>query len=281
MILRGAARGGHTDDTPVTQGRYLDYAGVLSGVVRIIIVGRHQQYGVSVPMGCAQALGSALYDADCASVRVTARLSRLRESIMSILGKLFGRRTQPDTFVYAQAMEEMANEGERTHRGMLAVYNDSVAAGLLPRTTGAATAAPTGRGIYKARLFAALFMAYAFVRSGASESDGEEMMNIASGVAMKPAQGPGEPSLARNEAANFTIDFIKAVFPAIDRAVRTGPGVPGAPSAELETLAGHLHDALADSIGRQRYTDAVRERFAVMIQGNVVAAMNHASQWVK
>jgi hypothetical protein len=199
---------------------------------------------------------------------------------MSILGKLFGRRSQPDKFAYAQAMEEMASEAERTYRGMLKVYNDDVAAGLLPRTAGAAAAAPTGRGVYKARLFAALFMAYAFARSGASAGDGEEMMNIASGVAMKSVQGPGEPSLARSEAANFTVDFIKAVFPAIDRAMRAGPGLPGAPSTELQTLAGHLHDALAASIGRQRYTDAVRDRFDVMIQANVATVMNHTSKWL-
>jgi len=242
---------------------------------------REQDWGTFAPqtrLVCMLSKGSC--NANRAPVGVRPDSQDYERIIMSFFGKLFSRRPQPDKGAYAQAMEEMANEAERTHRGMVSVYNNEVAAGLLPPTIGDAAAAPTGRGVYKARLFGALFMAYAFARSGASESDRQDIMNVASGFAMMSVQGPEEPSLARSEAAHFTIDFIKAVLPAIDRAMRNGPGMPGSPSVDLNALADHLHDALAESIGQRRYTDAVRVRFAVAVQANVMAAMNHTSKWL-
>ena len=82
---------------------------------------------------------------------------------MSFLKKLFGRQ-KPEKIEYVKAMAEMAAESERTYRGMIETYNSDVALGILSVPSSSAVL-PTGRGIYKARLFGALFMVMAHVKS--------------------------------------------------------------------------------------------------------------------
>ena len=198
---------------------------------------------------------------------------------MSFLKKLFGV-DKPDKHEYVQAMVEMAAESERTHRGMVSSYNADIELGLLPVPSTSATIIPTGRGIYKARLFGALFIAYAYAESGHAEVDVNEMVNVATGVALEPLVGGGEPSLDRDDAKSFAMAYLKPTLIAIIAAFKAGPLLSGHLAEEHNTLADQLHEALAESIGVHLYTPQVRENFAIAILGNVTAAMAHAIKWV-
>ncbi len=196
---------------------------------------------------------------------------------MSFFKKLFGRQ-KPDKMEYFKALAEMAAESERTYRGMIKIYNSDVEIGML--SVSGSVVLPTGRGIYKARLFGSLFMVTAYVKSTHSQAENEEMMNLATGVALEPLQGQGVPRLDREEAKSFTTSYLTSTFKAMIAAFGTGPFMPGSAEPEHLTLADHLHDALAESIGTDHYTAEVRERFAVMVQGNTAMAMNHARGWI-
>jgi len=197
---------------------------------------------------------------------------------MSLLGRLF--RRSPNKYEYVRAMQEMASESERTYKFMVSMYNEDVQLGVIPCPSSVSPATPTGRGVYKARLFNALFMTLAYARSGGPETEVRELINVATGIAISPLQGPGPTKFERSEAEAFTIHYLKAVVPAISSALDAPHGLPGAPSAELDALAEYLHDALADSIGRDRYNSTVRDHFALLVQGNVVASLNYAVRWI-
>lgn len=197
---------------------------------------------------------------------------------MSLFKKLFGRAA-PNKIEYVRAMAEMAAESERTYRGMIETYNSDVQLGLLSAPS-SPTVSPTGLGIYKARLFGALFMVMAYVKSTQSQAEREEMMNIATGVALEPLQGQREPHLDREEAKSFTMPYLTSTFKAMVAAFRAGPFLPDSAQQEHVALADHLHEALAESIGPEHYTTEVRERFDVMVQGNAAIAMNHAARWI-
>ncbi len=197
---------------------------------------------------------------------------------MSFLKKLFGRY-KSGKMEYVNAMAEMAAESERTYRGMIKTYNSDVELGILSFASGSAVL-PIGRGIYKARLFGALFTVVAYMKSAHSEEETMEIMNVATGVALEPLQGHGVPSLDREEAKSFAMDYLVPTFKAMIAAFDAGPFLPGAAEQAHITLADHLHDALAESIGTENYTVEVRDRFAVMVQGNIDMAMNHARLWI-
>ena len=198
---------------------------------------------------------------------------------MSFLKKLFGV-DKPDKHEYVQAMVEMAAESERTHRGMINLYNADIELGLMSVPSTSAAIIPTVRGIYKARLFGALFIAYAYAKSGHADADVNEMVNVATGVMLEPLVGGGEPSLDRDEAKSFAMAYLKPTLKAIIAAFKAGPLLPGRLTEEHNTLADQLHEALAESIGVDFYTPEVREHFAIAILGNVTAAMAHAIKWV-
>ena len=198
---------------------------------------------------------------------------------MSFLKKLFGVK-KPDKYEYTKAMAEMAAEFERTHRGMVNTYNTDVELGLLSAPSTSVASVPTGRGVYKARLYAALFMVYAYSKSGHPQAEVNEMMNVATGIALEPLVGGEEPRLDRDEAKSFTLAYLTPTLNAIVAAFEAGPMVPERFAEEHVTLADQLHDALAESIGIDGYTPEVRDRFAVLILGNVASAMAHAFKWV-
>jgi hypothetical protein len=176
-------------------------------------------------------------------------------------------------------MAEMTAESERTYRGMIEKYNADVSLGMLSVPFGL-TVLPTGRGIYKARLFGALFVVMAYLKSAHSEAENWEMVNLATGVALEPPQGQGVPCLTREEARSFTMAYLISTLKAMTAAFAAGPFLPGSAKREHLALADHLHDALAESIGTENYTTDVRERFAVPVQGNTAMAMNHARRWM-
>lgn len=199
---------------------------------------------------------------------------------MSFFKKLFGRQT-PRQIDYVKAMTEMANESERTHRGMIEIYNEEVEEGrLLSARPGASAVEPTGAGIYKARLFGSLFIVMAYARSGHSVEEYEEMMNIATGVALDSLQGEGDVYFDREEAREFTSTYLVPAFKSVLAAFKAGPVLPGAETAEHITLSNHLHDALIESIGPERYTPEVQERFDHVVRGNAALAMNQARRWM-
>jgi hypothetical protein len=201
-----------------------------------------------------------------------------RRTEMGLLQWLFGSQ-RPDKMRYAEAMSEMAREAERTYRGMIATYNGDVGLGMLSAPS-KQPVAPTGRGLYKARLFGALFMATAYARSGPVQQEAEEMFNAATGVALESLQGSGDIRLTRDEAKAFTMPLLISVIKSMTAAFNAGPFLPGEAQPAHLALTEHLHDALAESLGTDRYTPQVRERFAPLIQANVAMALNHASQWV-
>ena len=165
---------------------------------------------------------------------------------MSFLKKLFGRQ-RPNKTEYLKAMDEMATESERTYRSMIEIYSSDVELGILSAPSGS-TVLPTGRGIYKARLFGALFMVMAYAKSTRSQADTKEMMNVATGVALEPLVGQGVPHLDREEEKSFTMAYLISTFKAMIAAFDAGPLLPGSVQKEHLTLADHLHDALAESI---------------------------------
>ena len=197
---------------------------------------------------------------------------------MSFFKRLFGRKT-PDKVKYIEAMAEMAAESERTYRSMIDTYNSDIELGLLS-TPDCSTVVPTARGIYKARLFGSLFMVMAYAKSTQSMAESEEMMNIATGVALEPLQEPDVLCLDRDEAKAFTMTYLITTFKAMTAAFAAGPLLPGAARPEHIALADQLHDALAESIGTKQYTPEMRERFAVMVHGNTAMSMNHAGRWI-
>jgi hypothetical protein len=197
---------------------------------------------------------------------------------VGLLQWLFGHQ-RPDKMEYVQAMAEMAREAERTYRGMIATYNRDVEIGKLSAPS-KVPVGPTGRGIYKARLFGALFMAMAYAKSGPSQEETEEMFTVATGVALESLQGDGDVRLDREEAKSFALAHLTAVMKSMLAAFGVGSFLPGTARPEHLALADHLHDALAESIGPERYTSEVRERFAITVQGNTALAMNNARRWI-
>lgn len=181
---------------------------------------------------------------------------------------------------YVEAMREMASEGERTYRGMIEVYEMDIEDGILPAPSEDSAVVPTGRGIYKARLFGALFMAMAYAKSGYSQKEVEEMLNIATAVALEPLLGQGAVRIDQEEAKAFTLGYVTSVFKSMNVAFKAGPLWLPSPKKEHRALADHLHDALLDSMGSERYTTEVRKQFAVRILCNTAEAMNHARQWI-
>ena len=196
---------------------------------------------------------------------------------MSFLGKLFGgsEPEEPDKMEYLEAMSEMAAESERTYRGMIDTYSSDVALSPSPGVA----AAPTALGLYKARLFGAVFMATAYIKVAPSPEDGMEFVNAATGLAFESPEGAVSPRLDRNEAVSIATPFATRVLKAILAAYDAGAWLPGnADSAHL-ALAEHLHETLADSISEDAYTAQVKERFEVIVQGTVAAALAHSVLW--
>lgn len=193
---------------------------------------------------------------------------------MSFLRRLFGRR-EPDLEAYLSAMIEMADEGERTHRGTIATYNGDVELGLLSGPEAAAS----GRGLYMARLFGASHIAVAYAKAGGSEA--KDFLNAATGLALEPLQEPGPEHISRGEATEIAGDWLLSLIPLLGDALDEGPFSPGSTSSAFIALTDVLHGVVSESIGSEHYTAEVRERFSVAVQGNVAASTAHAKRWAE
>ena len=181
---------------------------------------------------------------------------------------------------FFKGMVEMTEESDRTHRGMVEVYTSEVEAGLLSSPTDQLPTGPKGRGLFKARFFAALCMvvAYGFASVG-DESGIDKLLQAASGLSIEPLMEGGDVHLSRNEAEPIASSYVSHTMPLITKAINQAPVTPQTSSAEFDALAEQLHEALADSIGTENYTSEVRNWFDIRVRGNCANALNHAAKW--
>jgi hypothetical protein len=196
---------------------------------------------------------------------------RIENHRMSLLKRLFGgRSTEDDKMALVQQMEAMATEAERVYRNFVKLYADEN-----DRPT-----AVTGRGLFKARLHAAIFMVQPFVmRWPGKQDDAMELTNIASGVARTSLVEPNsDPRLDQNEAKAFAIDYMKRVIIGITSELKTGPSIPNHETQGFRDLAELYHDALRDSIGSAEYTPDVEARFDHLVKSGIMSGLRHITE---
>ena len=193
---------------------------------------------------------------------------------MSFLRKLVSF-LKPSEQEYLEAMIEMANESERCYRHMISDYSmDYLERRNLPDVC------PTGGGLFKVRLFGALFMWRAYALSNHRKQKVSEMMNVVTEVAIEPLLYDSSIQFSRDEAKTIASSYLPSTVEAMEAAYRAGPLIPFLVSKEHERLADHLHEAIADSIGEEKYTLEVRRWYETNVLGNVSAAMSHANTWI-
>lgn len=180
---------------------------------------------------------------------------------------------------FVDAMVEMAGESGGTHRGMVNTYLSDVQDGILPSPAADPPQRPSGRGLFKARFFGALFMVVAYAYATGAESGTDELLQAASGIAIEPLMEENGVHLEREEAKSIAESYMSPTLEAIRGAFKRAPITPDSQLTELDALAEQLHEALADSIGTENYTPEVKQRFDVMVRGNCVQALNHAVDW--
>ena len=202
------------------------------------------------------------------------------ENSMSFFKKLFSTK-KPNVEAYITAMHEMADESERTYRGMVQIYNQDSSVGMFDVPSKCSDVFPSGQGLYKARLFGALFMVHAYTVSGHTREEVHQMVNLATGIALFSLVDSKEVSFSRNEAKALIESFLWPTLKAITAAFKAGPVSPMSPISTVHVgLADFLHEALIDTIGVDCYSSQVRERFQTPVIGNVSAAMAHSVKWI-
>ena len=194
---------------------------------------------------------------------------------MSLFKKLFGgsrRSIEGDKFAIGQQVQAMATEADRVYRYFLQLYSDEFS-----------PASPTGKGLCKARLHATTFMVYALTQLWPGRQEEIlELANLASAVALSPLAEPNSnPSLDREEAKTFALDYMKRVLAAIIEEFNTGPSLPGCETDGFRELADLYHDSLRDSIGKQTYTPEVKSRFDHLVKSGISSALRHAAEVVQ
>jgi hypothetical protein len=165
-------------------------------------------------------------------------------------------------------METMVEEADRVYRNLIGIISEEIG-----------PSSPTGLGLFKARLHAAVFAAYGFVRRWpGQEEDGMELLNVASGVAIEAlSRLDSAPSVSREQATAVGLEYLKEVFSAIKMEIKSGPSSPGNESEGFRKLTDLYHDAVRDSIGHRKYTAAVASRFDHLVAGSIVAGLRVAT----
>jgi len=193
---------------------------------------------------------------------------------MGLFRKLFyGRSIEDDKFVIVQEMESMVIEAERVYRNLVQLYARDYD-----------TPTPvSGRGLFKARLHATMFMVSAYCRRSPDRADDlSELLDIASAVAILTLEEPNSsPQLDRDEAATFCFDYLKRVFFAIVEELKTGPSLPNHQTEGFRQLVELYHDALRDSIGTTAYTPEVKKHFYYEVGGQINAGLLHLTEVVQ
>ncbi len=197
---------------------------------------------------------------------------------MSIFRNIFGRK-RVDLQQYFQAMVEMANESDRTYRNMVEIYLDDISNGLLSPPVGKLSTGPSEEGLFKARLFGALFMVVAYIYASKDEEGGDQILQASSGFAIEPLLENGDVTYSREEAKKIVDSYVSATLSAIRGTIKQVPINPNTNSPEFEALFAQLNDALKDSVGTENYTSEVQERFSVHIRSNCAHALHNAARW--
>jgi hypothetical protein len=197
---------------------------------------------------------------------------------MSIFRNIF-RRKRVDINHYFQAMVEMSNESDRTYRNMIEIYLDDINNGLLSPPVGKLSTGPTGEGLFKARLFGALFMVVAYAYASQDEEGADKILQASSGLAIEPLLGDGDVTYSREKAKAIVDSYVSATLSAIRGAIKQVPIMPDTNSPEFDKLVAQLNDALKDSIGSENFTTKVQDRFSVLIRSNCAHALHNAARW--
>jgi len=190
---------------------------------------------------------------------------------MPFFKKLFGgRNIEDDKIALVQQMESMATEAERVYRNFIKIYAEENKQPI----------AVSGRGLFKSRLHAAMFMVQPFImRWPGKEDDAMELTNIASGVALTSLVEPNsEPSFDRNEAKTFALDYMKRVIIGVTNEFKSGPSLPNHETQGFRDLAELYHDALRDSIGSAEYTPDVQARFDHLVKSGIMSGLRHITE---
>ncbi|MGH9340094.1 MAG: hypothetical protein ACRD1R_11040 [Acidobacteriota bacterium] len=190
---------------------------------------------------------------------------------MPFLSRLFGggaRNPEEDRVAFIGPMKEMADEAERIHRNLVGIFSNEFS-----------EAHPTGQGLYKARLHSAVMPVFAYVRRTGDEEGSMELLNVAIGVAMEPLlEKVGREGFSREDAKELGLDFLKRAFSATTRCMKEGPSQPGEEKTGFHQLAQLIHEALRDSIGKERYTTEARDRLDHLVKSGLSGEVRHTAE---
>jgi len=182
---------------------------------------------------------------------------------------------------YASAMDEMADEAERTHREMVETYISDVSNGVLDAPRNQPPTGPSAKGVFKSRYIGALHIAVAYGLSSNDQDHFDDLLQISSGCAIEPfAKDEFEDlALSRKKAKTIANRNTPKFTKSIKWVIEHSPIGPGCDTDELQNLIDAYHEALADSIGAQAYDDNVRDRFDHLIRMGRQKAASHAAKW--
>jgi tetratricopeptide (TPR) repeat protein len=165
-------------------------------------------------------------------------------------------------------MKEMADEAERIHRNLVSIYAQRFG-----------DAMPSGQGLYKARLRAAVMPVYAYMRRSGHEEGGLELLNVATGLALEPLVGRvGSESFTREAAQAMEPAYLKRAFAAITTCMKEGPSLPTQLKPGFSEIAALVHESLGDSIGVTRYSTDAQHRLDHLVNISVSAEVTHVAK---
>lgn len=208
---------------------------------------------------------------------------------MSFFKKLFGKKSDQDLlYELISPTEEMVSEGDRTYRGFIKNYNLDIERGILPKTNDYTLIKPSGRGLFKARLFASQFIPVVIIfKYGKYTELFEQFRNTASGVAIKEIMKQNsDPYFSREEAIKFADDYMIDVAKAIILDLKQGGTtqrkvMEGIESDAFKALVNIFHDNLKESIGANNYTSEVVDNFELPVKMNVSNSINYTLMWTR
>lgn len=185
---------------------------------------------------------------------------------------------------FVDAMADMADESGRTHRGMVGIYLKEVDEGVLPNPSHQLPDGPSGKGLFKARLFGALFMVAAHKCVFENKDQLETLLDISFEMAIKPIIDDDSFDFNRQDANQIFASYTKHTLRSILKSLSNTPISPESDltsiSSDFDFLCDQLHDALSDSIGSEIYTAKVEEKFDERVRYSCANAVNHASEWM-
>jgi hypothetical protein len=187
---------------------------------------------------------------------------------MSFWKRIFGSNREKTRLMFLASMKEMADEAERIHRKLVGIYAQDFG-----------DAVPSGQGLYKTRLRAAVMPVYAYMRRTGDEEGGLELLNVATGLALEPLVGRvGSESFSRDAAQAMEPAYLKRAFGAITTCMKEGPSLPTQPKPGFREIIALVHESLRDSIGVTRYAADAQQRLDHLIKSGVSAEVTHVAE---